>query len=238
MMELILLERVEKLGQMGDLVKVKPGYARNYLLPQKKALRATKANMKSFESQRVHLEAANLERRTEAEAVAAKMVNLTIVLVGQAGETGQLFGSVRSRDISDGVTDAGFEIKLNQVKLERPIKTIGLHQVRIALHPEVTVDITANVARSEEEAKLQATGAVLTEAGGAEPAEPAEPAEDAAAAAAELFENPEDMEIPQDEEEAAEEKAAADVATEEPPQDGADDGEGAATEPPETDEKG
>ena len=224
MMELILLERVEKLGQMGDVVKVKPGYARNYLLPQKKALRATKANMKSFEGQRVHLEAANLERRTEAEAVAAKMENLTIVLVGQAGETGQLFGSVRSRDISDGVTDAGFEIKLNQVKLERPIKTIGLHQVLIALHPEVSVDITANVARSEEEAKLQATGTVLTTVGGAEPAE----------AAAELFENPEDQEITQDEEEAAEQKAAGDVATE----DGADGGEGAAAEPPETDEKG
>ena len=230
MMELILLERVEKLGQMGDVVKVKPGYARNYLLPQKKALRATKANMESFESQRGHLEATNLERRTEAEAVAAKMENLTIVLVGQAGEAGQLFGSVRSRDISDGVTDAGFEIKLNQVKLGRPIKTIGLHQVSISLHPEVTVDITANVARSEEEAKLQATGKVLTTAGGAEPSEPAE---DAAAAAAELFENPEDQEIPQDEEEAAE-----DVTTEEPPEDGADDGEEAAAEPPETDEKG
>ncbi len=230
MMELILLERVEKLGQMGDVVKVKPGYARNYLLPQKKALRATKANMKSFEGQRVHLEADNLERRTEAEAIAAKMENLTIVLVGQAGEAGQLFGSIRSRDISDGVTDAGFEIKVNQVKLERPIKTIGLHQVRIALHPEVSVEITANVARSEEEAKLQATGTVLTTVGGAEPSEPAEPAEpteEAAAAANELFENAEDLEIPQDGEE-----AAGDVATE----DGADDD--ADAEPTETGEKG
>lgn len=228
MMELILLERVEKLGQMGDLVKVKPGYARNYLLPQKKALRATKANMKSFESQRVQLEAVNLERRTEAEAVAAKMENLTIVLVGQAGETGQLFGSVRSRDISDGVTDAGFVISINQVKLERPIKTIGLHQVRIALHPEVTVEITANVARSEEEAKLQARGKVLT----GQDAEFFDPSEDAAEAANELFENPEDLERPQDEEEAAEEKA-----DEQTPEDGADDAEEAAAEPPETGEK-
>ncbi len=218
MMELILLERVEKLGQMGDVVKVKPGYARNYLLPQKKALRATKANMKSFESQRVQLEATNLERRTEAEAVAAKMGNLTIILLGQASETGQLFGSIRSRDIADGVTDAGFVIKVNQVKLDRPIKTIGLHIVRIALHPEVTMEITANVARSGEEAKLQARGKVLTAAGGGEIDEPSD---DAAAAADELFERPEDLETPQDEEEAAVET----------PEDGA------ATEPPETGEK-
>lgn len=203
MMELILLERVEKLGQMGDVVKVKPGYARNYLLPQNKALRATKANMESFESRRGHLEAENLERRTEAEAVAAKMEDLTIVLVGQAGEAGQLFGSVRSRDISDGVTDAGFTIRVNQVKLDRPIKAIGLHKVSIALHPEVTVEITANVARSIEEAKLQATGNVLT--GDL----------DAEDAAAELFEKPEGKEAADDAE------AAEATEDEEPSEDGA-----------------
>ncbi len=233
MMELILLERVEKLGQMGDVVRVKPGYARNYLLPQKKALRATKANMESFESRRGHLEAENLERRTEAEAVAAKMEDLTIVLVGQAGEAGQLFGSVRSRDISDGVTDAGFKIRLNQVKLDRPIKAIGLHQVSIALHPEVTVEITANVARSDEEAKLQAAGTVLTGEMGADDGEDA--AAEAAEDAAELFEKPEDQEAAEtteDEDEAAPEDKD-DVAPEDSAAEPAEtDGE------PETDEKG
>lgn len=156
MMEVILLERVEKLGQMGDVVKVKPGYARNYLLPQKMALRATKANLTYFEQQHTQLEATNLERRGEAEVVAGKVEGLTIVLLRQASDMGQLYGSIRPQDIADGVNDAGVTLEHKQVKLDRPIKTIGLHKVRIALHPEVAVEITANVARSEAEAELQA----------------------------------------------------------------------------------
>ena len=168
MMEVILLERVEKLGQMGDVVKVKPGYARNYLLPQKMALRATKANRAYFEQQQTHLEAANLERRSEAEAVARKFEGLSIVLVRQASEMGQLYGSIRPQDIADGVNDAGVTVEHKQVKLDRPIKTIGLHKVRIALHPEVVVEITANVARSEAETDAEANGDVKEEgAGGA-----------------------------------------------------------------------
>ncbi len=155
-MEVILLERVEKLGQMGDTVKVKPGYARNYLLPQGKALRATKANLSHFEQQRAQLEADNLKRRQEAEAVASKMAGLSVIMVRQAGEAGQLYGSVSARDISDGVTAAGFTIGRQQVLLDRPIKAVGLMLVRVALHPEVSVDVTVNVARSADEAKIQA----------------------------------------------------------------------------------
>ena len=168
MMEVILLERVEKLGQMGDVVNVKPGYARNYLLPQKMALRATKANRAYFEQQHTHLEAANLERRSEAEAVALKFEGLSIVLVRQASEMGQLYGSIRPQDIADGVNDAGVTLEHKQVKLDRPIKTIGLHKVRIALHPEVAVEITANVARSEAEAELQAKAGMPVPAPGTE----------------------------------------------------------------------
>jgi large subunit ribosomal protein L9 len=155
-MEVILLERIERLGQMGDVVKVKPGHARNYLLPQKKALRATEENRKHFEAQRAQLEAANLERRQEAEAVAAKMEGLTVVLIRQAGDAGQLYGSVSARDVTDAVTEAGFTIDKTQVKLAPPIKTIGIHDVRVDLHPEVPVTVKANVARSAEEAELQA----------------------------------------------------------------------------------
>ena len=155
-MEVILMERIEKLGQMGDVVTVKPGFARNYLLPQKKALRATKENRLLFDEQRVQLEAANLDRRNEAEAVAAKMTGISVTLVRQAGEAGQLYGSVKARDIAEKVTDAGATIERHQVKLDRPIKAIGVHQVRIELHPEVLVSVTANVARSLEEAEIQA----------------------------------------------------------------------------------
>ena len=155
-MEVILMERIEKLGQMGDVVNVKPGFARNYLLPQKKALRATKENRLLFDEQRVQLEAANLDRRNEAEAVAAKMAGISVTLVRQAGEAGQLYGSVKARDIAEKVTDAGATIERHQVKLDRPIKAIGVHQVRIELHPEVLVSVTANVARSLEEAEIQA----------------------------------------------------------------------------------
>lgn len=154
-MDVILLERIEKLGQMGDVVRVKPGFARNYLLPQKKALRATKDNLESFESRRVHLEADNLSRREEAEAVAKKFEGLTVVLLRQAGESGQLYGSVTARDIAAAVTEKGFSIDRSQVLREQPIKELGLHTARVALHPEVSVTVTANVAQSEEEAEAQ-----------------------------------------------------------------------------------
>lgn len=157
-MEVILLERVEKLGLMGEVVKVKPGYARNYLLPQKKALRATKDNVAQFEQRRTQLEADNLERRQEAEKVAARFGGLAVVLTRQASDSDQLYGSVTTRDIAQEVTEAGFTIDRRQVELDRPIKTVGLHRVRIRLHPEVAVDVTANVARSKEEAEAQARG--------------------------------------------------------------------------------
>ncbi len=154
-MEVILLERIEKLGQMGDVVNVKPGYARNYLLPQKKAVSATGENKAHFEQQRAQLEAENLERKSEAEAVAGKMDGQLVVMIRQAGDAGQLYGSVNARDISTGLTEAGFTIGRQQVRLESPIKTIGLHPVHVSLHPEVSVTVTANVARSDDEARIQ-----------------------------------------------------------------------------------
>lgn len=165
MMQVILLERIEKLGQMGDVVNVKPGYARNYLLPEKKALRATDENRRYFEKQRVQLEAVNLERRQEAEAVAAKMVNLSVTLIRQAGEAGQLYGSVGARDIADAMLAAGYEVSRKQVKLAPPIKTVGIHDVRVDLHAEVAITVKANVARSPEEAEIQAkTGEAVVHA--------------------------------------------------------------------------
>jgi large subunit ribosomal protein L9 len=158
MVEVILLERVEKLGQMGQVVNVKPGYARNYLLPQKKALRATKENLGYFESRRSQLEAMNLQRKSEAAEIGSKMEGLSIIIVRQAGESGQLYGSVSARDIAQTVTEAGFTIEKQQIVLDRPIKSLGLHTVRIVLHPEVSVAITANVAQSTEEAAMQARG--------------------------------------------------------------------------------
>src|SRR5215472_11879860 len=158
MVDLILLERVEKLGQMGQRVKVKPGFARNFLLPQKKALRATRENLTYFENQRAQLEANNLQRKAEASEIGAKLAGLTVVLVRQAGESGQLYGSVSARDIAQAVTEAGFTIEKHQVVLDKPIKSLGLHPVRAALHPEVSVIITANVAQSTEEAEMQARG--------------------------------------------------------------------------------
>jgi large subunit ribosomal protein L9 len=162
--ELILLQRVEKLGQMGEIVKVKPGYARNFLLPQSKAVRATKANRERFERERVNLEAMNLKRREEAERVAERVQGLTVVLIRQASEAGSLFGSVSARDLSDACTAAGLTIERAQVLLQHPIKTLGLSKVRVALHPEVTLEVTVNVARSTEEAAKQARGeAVVAE---------------------------------------------------------------------------
>ncbi|WP_417456990.1 50S ribosomal protein L9 [Kordiimonas sp.] len=162
-MQVILLERVEKLGQMGDVVTVKDGFARNFLLPQNKALRATASNKAAFEADKARLEAENLERRKEAEAVAAKMGDLKVVMVRAAGESGQLYGSVSSRDIADAVTEAGVAINRNQVVLDRAIKTLGLHDVVIRLHPEVSKTVVVNIARSEAEAETQfETGSAVT----------------------------------------------------------------------------
>jgi large subunit ribosomal protein L9 len=155
-MEVILLERIEKLGQMGDVVKVKPGYARNYLLPQKKALRANKANLADFETRRTQLEAENLQRRDEAEAVAKKLEGLSVVMIRQAGDSGQLYGSVTARDLSQAITEAGVSVDRKQVALDKVIKVLGLHTVRLRLHPEVLVSVSANVARSPAEADTQA----------------------------------------------------------------------------------
>jgi large subunit ribosomal protein L9 len=154
-MDVILLQRIEKLGQMGEVVKVKPGFARNYLLPQKKALRATEANRARFEIQRAQLEATNLARRQEAEKISGKVDGLTVVVIRQAGETGHLYGSVSARDVAAAVTAGGVTIDRAQVLMDRPIKMLGLHPVRVALHPEVVVTVTANVAKSAEEAELQ-----------------------------------------------------------------------------------
>lgn len=152
-MEVILLERIEKLGQMGDVVNVKPGFARNFLLPQKKALRASKSNMDYFEKQRVQLEALNLKRRDEAQAVADKMTGLNVLMVRQAGESGQLYGSVSGKDVADAIKASGFTVERRQVALDNPIKTLGRYAVRVALHPEVAVTVTVTVARSQEEAE-------------------------------------------------------------------------------------
>ena len=157
-MDIILLERVENLGQMGDVVKVKPGYARNFLLPQKKALRASKDNIAFFETQKAHLEAQNLKKRQEAEAVAEKMDGLSVVVIRTAGATGQLYGSVTSRDVAEAMVEDGAHVDRRQVELDRPIKTLGLHEVRVRLHAEVAVTVTANVARSTDEAEAQARG--------------------------------------------------------------------------------
>lgn len=158
-MEVILLERIEKLGQMGDVVKVKPGFARNFLLPQKKALRANKDNLAFFEKQRAQLEAINLKRRDEAQAVAGKMEGLKVLMVRQAGEGGQLYGSVSGRDVADAVKAAGYTVERSQVNLDSPIKTLGSYPVRLSLHPEVSVTVTVTVARSQEEAERAAAAA-------------------------------------------------------------------------------
>jgi large subunit ribosomal protein L9 len=160
-MDVILLERISRLGQMGDTVKVRDGFARNFLLPQGKALRANEANKKKFEGQRVQLEARNLERKNEAEAVAEKLDGQSFIVVRSAGETGQLYGSVSTRDISELLTEEGFSVGRNQVELNNPIKAIGLTNVVIALHPEVEVTITLNIARSADEAERQAKGEKL-----------------------------------------------------------------------------
>ena len=178
-MQVVLLERVEKLGQMGDVVRVKDGFARNYLLPKKKALRATKQNRSYFETQRAQLEVRNLEHKSEAEGVAGKLEGKRFVLLRQAGDRGQLYGSVSPRDIADVVGAGGFTVSRSQVPLDKAIKTIGLFPVAIVLHPEVRVHVTINVARTEDEAERQARGEdVLAEQA---------PEEESQQAAAELF---------------------------------------------------
>jgi large subunit ribosomal protein L9 len=161
-MEVILLERIARLGQMGDTVRVKDGFARNFLLPRGKALRATDANRKRFEGERHQLEARNLELKREASDVFAKLDGRSFIVIRQAGETGQLYGSVSTRDVAEAATAAGFSVDRNQVSLLQPIKTLGLHQTPIQLHPEVTATVTINVARSEEQAERQAKGEDLT----------------------------------------------------------------------------
>ncbi|MDG1437569.1 MAG: 50S ribosomal protein L9 [Emcibacteraceae bacterium] len=206
-MDIILLERVTKLGQIGDVVSVKNGFARNFLLPQKKALRATKANMAVFEAQRVEIEANNLKAKTEAEAVAAKMTDVSVVLIRQAGESGQLFGSVTSRDIAVAVEAAGYKIGKSQVILNRAIKVLGLNDILVRLHAEVDINIVVNVARSEGEAEIQAAG------GDVDAKE-----DDEEFAVEDYFENEEDAEAAasgDDEEEATEEVAAEEAPAEE-----------------------
>ena len=192
-MQVILLERIAKLGQMGDVVRVRDGFARNFLLPQKKALRATEANRQLFEQQRAQLEARNLEQKTEAEAVAGKLDGQSIVLIRQASERGQLYGSVSTRDIADALTEAGFTVGRGQIVLNAPIKTLGLTQVPVRLHPEVEVTVSVNAARSEEEAERQARGEDVTIE-----------AEEEEIEAEEFFEEGADVEVEEGSEEAAE----------------------------------
>jgi large subunit ribosomal protein L9 len=210
-MEIILLERIAKLGQMGDTVRVRDGYARNFLLPAGKALRATEANKARFENEKAHLEARNLEARKEAEGVAEKLDGQSFLIIRSAGETGQLYGSAAARDIVEVVEAGGFSVARQQVRLDRPIKTIGLHEVQIDLHPEVSVSITLNVARSDDEAERQARGEDLTRRDAFdEPEEAAEAAPDLA----EVFENPEDAEQAAEEAEANEAEGGEDATSE------------------------
>ncbi len=191
-MQIILLERIGRLGQMGDVVTVKDGFARNFLLPQGKALRATEANRKRFERDRAQLEARDLELKSEAQAVQGKLGGKSFIVIRQAGDTGQLYGSVSTRDIAAAVTEGGFSIDRRQVMLDRPIKTLGLHEVRVQLHAEVEPRITVNVARSPDEAARQARGEDVSSKAMSEAEEEAEAAKVAAAA---LFEEDAPAEI-------------------------------------------
>ncbi|MEL6997266.1 MAG: 50S ribosomal protein L9 [Pseudomonadota bacterium] len=170
-MEVVLLERVAKLGQMGDVVTVKDGYARNFLLPQSKALRATKANIASFEARRAQLEATNLEQRQEAEVIGDKLDGQQFVVIRSASEAGALYGSVTARDAAEAATEGGFTVDKRQIVLARPVKELGLHLMQVVLHPEVSVDITINVARTPEEAEIQASGKSIQELRAEEEAE-------------------------------------------------------------------
>lgn len=201
-MDVILLERVENLGQMGDVVKVKPGYARNYLLPQKKALRANEANKAVFENQRAELEARNLERKKEAEAAAEKINGRSFVIIRQSSETGILYGSVSTRDIAETASQEGLRIEKSQVRLDKPLKSLGVFGVRIVLHPEVDAKIDVNIARSDDEAERQARGenvlATVEE----------EPEEETNETAAEFFDEGAGAAVEKDEGEQEEENAS------------------------------
>jgi large subunit ribosomal protein L9 len=201
-MEIILLERIEKLGGMGDIVGVKDGYARNFLLPRKKALRATPENMERFEREREALEKLNGDRRDAAGSAATRLEGESIILIRQASDTLQLYGSVNARDVAEAMAERGAEVRRQQVRLDRPIKSLGMHDVRIALHPEVMVTVKVNVARSPEEAAIQARGGTILD-------EAEDSAEEAAEGDAPEWEHPasEDGDAP----DAA---AAADEATE------------------------
>lgn len=213
-MQIILLERVEKLGQMGDLVTVKPGYARNFLLPQGKALRANKANRERFETERAQREADNLSRRSEAETEAGKMAGLAVNMVRAASEMGQLFGSVTSRDIAEAVSEAGFTITRSQVIMDKAIKTLGLTDTRIRLHPEVHIDIIVNIARSLEEAETQLkTGVAVT--GGVQDIDDEDENINVAVAAVEAVEKAEAAEAEAAEAEAAESETETEADSEE-----------------------
>ena len=205
-MQVILLQRVAKLGQMGDVVDVKSGYARNFLLPQKKALSASKENVASFEAQKVHLEAQNLETRKEAEAMGGKLDGQKFVIIRQASDGGNLYGSVTPRDASEAAAESGFTIDRKQIVIRLPIKELGVHDIHVVLHPEVDVTIQLNVARSAEEAELQASGKSIQELAAEEEAaadfEIAELFDDISAAASEdndLAETVEDV-LPENEE--------------------------------------
>ena len=161
-MQVVLLERIAKLGQMGDVVTVKDGYARNFLLPQGKALRANKSNLERFENERAQLEARNLEQKSEAEGVKAKLDGEKVIIIRQSGETGQLYGSVSPRDIAEALTEKGFNLVRGQIGLDAPIKVLGLHKTKVILHPEVSSTVTVNVARTEEEAERQSKGEDVT----------------------------------------------------------------------------
>lgn len=170
-MQVILLERVAKLGQMGEVVTVKDGYARNYLLPQKKALWASEANIKGFETQKAQLEAQNLETRAEAEKLAAELGGQKFIVIRSASDAGALYGSVTTRDAAEAATDAGFSVDRKQIQMNRPIKELGLHSLIVSLHPEVEVEIVLNVARSLEEAELQSQGKTIQDVAAEEEAE-------------------------------------------------------------------
>ncbi|QPH53764.1 50S ribosomal protein L9 [Pontivivens ytuae] len=170
-MDVILLERVAKLGQMGEIVSVKPGYARNFLLPQGKALRANDANKAKFEAQKAQLEARNLETKKEAESLAEKLDGQTFVVIRSASDAGSLYGSVTTRDAADAATENGFTVERRQIVLDQPIKELGLHEMEVVLHPEVSATITVNVARSTEEAEIQAQGKSIADIRAEEDAE-------------------------------------------------------------------
>jgi large subunit ribosomal protein L9 len=204
-MQVILLERIGRLGQMGDVVTVKDGFARNYLLPQGKALRATDANRKRFERDRAQLEARDLELKSEAQAVSTKLDGQSFIVIRQAGDSGQLYGSVSTRDIAAAITEGGFSIERRQVMLDRPIKALGLHEIRISLHAEVSPRVTINVARSADEAARQARGEDVTRA----MTEAEEDAEAARVAAAALFEEGAPAELADEAEAQAEEGTGA-----------------------------